>query len=243
MALHPTSCMQPEAFGARGLPSEPAPHRREETVASPSLQLLHTIFPDLAEDVLSDILAMHNDDVEAATIALIDDSVTKYDAETARALQLEQDEDMAKAVQASITRELQAEAEARRQREFPAVASRAMSNTAHMLLQRVTRKRAKGENHSVPLLETPTDSLDTTPLDVPVNYSPPTMLPRAEQPSCNEDSQDPSTRYSSRLDRARTANRQRTQSRLALALQPDETSVAPLQMQIAMPAVSKGELI
>merc|ERR1711988_854865 len=232
------------------LTSPPTNHSEVERF---DIKQLTAMFPSIDEDVLSQILAAHNNDAEAAALALIDFEVTESDADAdiARKLQLEQDEEFAKNVHESLQREM--EADAKKQQELPAVASRALSSAAQKFLHRVSKpKQQATSTHAAPLLDTPLKtplegSYDMRPLAASCDYAPPSMTvaqPKERRPNdsnsarSSASSADSSARYSSRMDRARAANRQRTR------LSQTHESIAPLQM--AMPTVAtpaEGELI
>merc|ERR1719201_2001461 len=112
------------------------------------------MFPSIDEDVLSQILAAHNNDAEAAALALLDADVrteSEGDEDIARKLQLEQDEEVAKSVHESLQREIKAEADVRKQQEFPAVASRALSSAAQKFLHGVSKpKQRETSTHAAP---------------------------------------------------------------------------------------------
>jgi len=270
------------------MPVTPFPTNPEAPVQSISTEVdqLRAMFPDIDQALLVDVLASHRGDVEASVMSLLElssntettNAAEQQDADFARALQFEQDEEVAKALAATLQNEMRAAAEQEKkaQQEKKAGAGEGrhratMSGAAQKFLQglqgRVTSSRAS--SHAAPLLDEPLDrplesAYDMTPLAVQP-YTPPSTAAAetaAPRPSTSDDghhSVDTSARYSSRLDRARKGNRQRTQSRLSqpspeqpsnaplqASLAPLQASLAPLQASDASslaPAVPEGQLI
>lgn len=238
-----------------------------------ALEQLAAMFPDLESDILAQLLAHNDNDVERAALALLDVGVTdaeqqlaEADASAARRMQQESDEEMAKALQASLEEEEKAEEERRKQEALPAVAARAV-NSAKTWLAKVRAPGAANftSTHSTRLLETPLDVSDLpydmsplsptyTPPAAVAAESPPPPAAALIAPTCSGAPTaaalapaDSSARYNSRLARARESNRARSQS---LTSTPAvEASLAPLQMAVpqapaaAQPQVPVGELI
>lgn len=220
----------------------------------PNVEMLKSMFPDVERDVLLQMLSYHSGNVERVINTILDTTADvpaeEADAQVARNLQSEQDEEMAKAIAASM----QAEDERRKQKELPAVAARAVSDTAaraKAFLAKVTPKRAGGSTstHGVRLLDSPLEvgsmplAYDLRPIEVPTYAPPPT--PAYTAPEVNDahdvsDAPEPppaeqSNRYSSRMDRARSANRQRLSS--SSTPPTAQATLAPLQASVPVGAL------
>lgn len=219
---------------------------------------LHHMFPDIDQDVLSQMLSANGGDIEATVCALLGEPLGREAAiplidvldssemsPDYRRLQMEQDAEYARNVHEKLQRELRAdsiEAEKAKAEKMAhtSLASRAMNSATHTFMKRVTRPN-KASAASPPLLEahlaenhesTTDAAYDMCPLDAPSTYAPPSAmatdsptagLTTSHPSTTNEDSVSASSvytsgRYSSRLDRARSANRQRTHVRLAQAV-------------------------
>lgn len=198
-------------------------------------------------DTLSLVLGHHSGDVQAAVAALLDSSAVapddgaSADADMARRIQLDQDEEMAKAVQASLEEEARVAEERRKQADPIVQASKAVNSgvaQAKAFMQRVALgRKPPAEVHGARLLDAPLEisSDDFRPI---ANYAPPTVAdlmnaapqpppPPVVNPAMVDVSDDApplmappapqadamtTNRYSSRVDRARSANRARVSS-------------------------------
>ena len=228
---------------------------------SGKIEQLRAIFPDVEADVLAQLLSYNDHSVERVVSTMLEVSAEQLqeevDANVARRIQDEQDEEMAKAVHNSLQQELREEQERRKKQELPAKAARAMtaaSASAKALLQRVrpgsSTSRQTTYTHSAPLLESPLETYDMNPVQVPAGmtiYTPPLVSTPAE-PRLNDavdtsfvmPTVDTGDRYSSRLDRARSANKMRSRT----ATGSPTADKAPLAPLVALtPAVPEGELI
>lgn len=235
--------------------AEPSPPAVDDSKAD----ALQAMFPDMERAILTDLLAFHGGDVDRVVDMMLDVGGDDADAALARSLQDEQDEQVAKALHNSLQDELKAEDAARRQQEPAAVAARTVSAASvrarKFLMQRVARGRQQTSTHEARLLE-PLDisegegggavAYDMRPLAVS-EYAPPALLTTVEgapSPPAADVVVDSSARYNSRLDRARSANRVRAQSRLPMSTPEsqrgggDSSSVVPLQAP-----VPEGQLI
>lgn len=224
--------------------------------ASPELEALRAMWPDVETEVLADLLAFHKD-VDKVVDMLLDADASD-DVELARRLQTEQDAEVATALHASLQAELQAEAaseaEAKRQQELPQAAARVMNSAStrakNFLLQRRRNRPSETSTHEVRLLDAPLESgttpatYDMTPLQVPA-YVPPAAPSEATHPPVTDATPPRTTTeaalYNSRLDRARSANRVRQQSRLSLAA--PESSAGSTGSPRAIGHVPEGQLI
>ena len=232
---------------------------------SQQIEQLRQIFPDVEADVLAQLLSYNDNSVERVVSAMLDVSAElpqeEVDADFARRIQDEQDEEMAKAIHASLQQELREEQERRKKQELPAKAARAMtaaSASAKALLQRVRSSSAtprQTSTHTARLLESPLETYDMNPVEVPAgmpNYTPPVATTPAEprpndavHPSSVTPTIDTGDRYSSRLDRARSANRMRSRTATGSPT-ADQAPLAPLvsaNLVAPAPAVPEGELI
>lgn len=202
-------------------------------LADPRLETLAAMFPEIEKEVLALMLSHHRGNIEAAVSSILDvsavpsETVQEQDAMMARALQQEQDEQVARAINESLQQELKDEAA----RQLPARAERAISQVAtkgtasvKSLLQRLSAGKAGSSRatststHAVRLLQTtdePHGGYDTTPLSMPLTsplsseYAPPLVATPAASPAPITSSNSPmdaGARYSSRMERARSAN-------------------------------------
>lgn len=209
-------------------------------IADANTAALKAIFAEVELDVLADLLAFHGNDVDKVVDMLLESSpaaADDNDAEVARRFQQEQDEAVAKAVHASLQAEMKAEDEAKRQREPAVVAARtvgaASMRAKKFLMQRASRK-STAASHEALLLEAPLEApaYDMTPLQAPAApaYTPPPVTtPSAASVATNDvtpAAAPAAALYSARMDRARSANRVRAQSRLSLA-QPESSIALP----------------
>lgn len=230
------------------LPTPADAHTVRPIGTDDSTTQLRSMFPDVDLAIITDILVNHQGNMEAAVLSLLEMSDTEAvteerDRDVARTLQLEQDEVMAKALAATLQEELNAEAAAQTQEKQARRSTMGLS-AAQKFLKRVRERptSTRADSHAMPLLDEPLDGpsnvYDMTPLDAQ-QYTPPSATDTAvldvvttEAPISDDNGQRmTSTRpsqYSSRLDRARSANRQRTQSRLSSQAVPEQASASPL---------------
>lgn len=222
---------------------------------------LKAMFPDIEAEVLSAVLAHHDGDIARAVSALLDFSAPpdeaslevdqqEQDAKMARCIQQELDAEVARAVQASLEQELQAEAERARERQLPAVAAKTVSSAterAKAFLQRVRpgASASQQSTHAARLLDAPLDAATYDMSPLAATYAPPSITaaptptptpPVAGGGSPLEPTTNPS-RYSSRMDRARSANRNRMRTS-----PPAEAhaTLAPLQVSALSAATAPG---
>lgn len=267
MTMMPTSILP----GPRATSPTPTPRAVDDA----SADALAAMFPDVERAVLAQLLVYHDNDLGRVVDMMLDtggadadvdvarqlQDVGDSDADVARRLQDEQDEEVAKALHASLQAELKAEDEAKRQKALPAVATRTVSSASvrakKFLMQRMPRSstgRQQTSTHETRLLE-PLEgesdggaSYDLRPLDVS-EYAPPALTTEgAPSPPAGDGaaSVDSGARYNARLDRARSANRVRAQSRLSSSSSPEsqhESTVVPLPPAAAPPAVPEEGLL
>jgi len=228
------------------------------TSASPELEALRAMWPDLGLDVLAELLSYHKD-VDKVLDMLLDVD-TSGDADFARTFQAEQDAAVAKSVHDSLQAELAAEAEAKRQQEMPQVAARAVSNASlrakAFFMQRRRAGSSGSSTHEARLLDAPIEigdssaaAYDMAPLQVPT-YVPPPVASEAPRPPPAADAAavapagaPPPALYNSRLDRARNANANRVRQQSRLSLGQEEASVGASINPLAPVAVPEGQLI
>jgi len=222
-------------------------------LADPKVDTMKQMFPDIESDVLAQLLACNNNNVEAAVSILLDNSSTPQDndEQVARSIQQEQDEEVARSVHRSLQDELRLQEDRRRQQQaLPAVAARAMtsaSTSARALLQRVragstNQQRRETSTHAARLLDEPIESVayDMSPLAA--DYAPPSIMTHGEAPLATSDAT--STRYSARLDRARNANRERVVSRRqSSSPEVAEATIAPLRANGDADSMSSGPTV
>lgn len=278
MTMQPTAPMMTGARLARDWPSsdsllsaEPAvsAQRRTAQLDEPSnpatftvdpgkVEQLKSVFPEVEADVIVQLLAFHDNNAEQVVELLLDVGITDVsacdlDETTARSLQLDQDEQAARALAASITKELADEAKSQAHARTVGAVGAASTRAKKFLLQRV--RPGRSQQTSVRLLDTPPDvtdgdeapSYDMTPLAVPA-YEPPTpvaaalaITSAADAPSAGRSTTEQAL-YNSRLDRARSANRVRSQSRLS----PQTSEQPSVQVARDLPVeaiVPEGQLI
>jgi len=249
-----------------------APDPRAFTVDCSKAEQLKAVFPDVELDVLTQLLAFHDNDMEAVIDLLLDVGIVSNgpdggvgvdgisDAEMARHMQQETDEQIARALDESIQHELAAQVaraagEVKATQPTPA-ATRTVSNASlrarKFLMQRMRPSRSQIASTTTRLLD-PADtpsaagagegSYDLTPLQ-DSSYTPPAMATDASTSSdegsarvAPQLSTTAAALYNSRLDRARSSNRVRRADSGRLAQQPS-AQLAPLQG-----LVPEGELI
>lgn len=229
-----------------------------------AVQQLSQMFPDLEHDILAAVLDSVGHDVERAVLTLVDaaaDTQQADDERVVRQLQEQLDEDVARAVHASLQQELKAEAEQRR-KEVAAKAVKTVGNASAGLRSLLQSAMRKGTNagrsslnplvgsttstHEVRLLDAPLESstYDMSPLAA--EYTPPTVMPEvrpASPPDVSDDADGEDTsrtstaRYSSRMERAREANRQRR------VTAPGDAAAGLEPLRAPAVGVPEGELI
>lgn len=166
-----------------------------------NVELLKGMFPEVDVDTLSVVLGHHSGDVQRAIDALLDSTAalpdaSNVDADMARNIQLEQDEEMAKAVQASLEEEARAEEERRKAQDPLVQASKAAAIAADKtkafgasLMQKMRQAQGRkppSELHGARLLEAPLE-VSSDAFRPIANYAPPTvadmMMPMAAPPA------------------------------------------------------------
>jgi len=245
-------------------------------LADPKVAQLKVVFPDLDADILEAVLQHHAGNLEAAVAALIDveapgqeeapaadeEVMRERDEQVARQLQMEIDDQVARAVAVELQQEVIEQERQQRQQEIGpravAAASTAAASTRKFFQMATQRARASlsKKDHGVRLLDGSEASSDAfvTPLASPLTsplaeaYVAP-VLPATPLSSISADLS-PSQQYSSRVDRARLANRQ---SSRAASLSVTPTSSTRLATEAAVPQaiptpppaplVPEGELI
>lgn len=224
-----------------------------------ALDALMSMFPGVEREVLADVLAQLDSNLDQVIDYLLGAADDAPNDDLARRVQAEEDAEVAKAVHASLQAELKAEAEAAKEARPSQVASRVMSSAslrAKRFLQQRARTSLPSETstHEARLLDAPLESsnaatsYDMTPLQVPA-YVPPTtpVSTPAPEPEAQSSTRTPNDAapvadpalYNARLDRARSANRVRTQSRLSFVPPPASAGSGPL----APVVVPEGQLI
>lgn len=247
----------PQVAPTQSLPNDPTLF----SVDASKSEQLRAIFPEVEAEVLTQLLAFHDNNVEQVVDLLLDVGVTdaseeRADAEMARSIQQEQDEQMARAIAASMTQETPAgsSANAANATNAASEANRATSRVvsiASLRAKKFLMQRMRGRSQtstSARLLDASdeADKFDTAPLQVPLavpSYAPPAVT--TEAPSEAGRSTTEAALYNARLDRARSANRVRSNSRLPVAAAPPaagwQAQEAP--NTLAQAPVPEGELI
>lgn len=242
---------------AMPMPTDQARTTNAYTPSPDEIEALKAMWPDVEPEVLADLLTFHGN-VDKVVDMLLDVD-TGGDDELARRIQADQDAEVAKAVHASLQAELQAEEASKREQELPQVAARAI-NSASIRAKRFLMQRARpssattSSTHAVRLLDRPSENgedYDMAPLQMP-EYVPPSVATETQRSSPPAEafaapSEPAPALYNARLDRARSANRVRTQSRLNLANKPTEEPSTPNTPTVSCPvapvAVPEGQLI
>lgn len=188
--------MSVAAFNAAAVPAHAPPPPLDSNV-----ELLKGMFPEVDADTLSVVLGHHSGDVQRAIDALLDSTAAvpdeaNVDADMARNIQLEQDEEMAKAVQASLEEEARAEEERRKAQDPIVQASKAAALAADKtkafgatLMQKMRQAQGRkppSELHGARLIEAPLE-VNSDAFRPIANYAPPTvadmMMPMAAPPT------------------------------------------------------------
>jgi len=191
------------------------------------VEALHGIFPDVEGEVLEALLA-HFGDVEQVARNLLETEVDE-DALTAQALQAEQDEEVARSLHASIQLELRA-AEQAQSAHRRISAPRASTMKALLHLVRLSKVNGSATSTSSRLLDHTDAPDDSAYSPIVSTYVPPiaTCVPSSSTYTVSHDAD---ARYSSRVNRARTANKRRfgTQSppTEAIIATPDQVGLVP----------------